>query len=66
MQSIIIALGSRPMYPYGSCFTLPEERLNDRALAIFLGLAAGVMAAVVLMDMMPSALLYDWKAVWEG
>lgn len=31
---------------------------SNRGLSAFLGLAAGVMTAVVLLDMMPSALLY--------
>lgn len=39
---------------------------SNRSLAVFLGLASGVMAAVVLMDMMPSALLSNYTAALWG
>ena len=42
-----------------------EAQLSKGSLAAFLGLAAGVMVAVVL-DMMPSALLSNYKAATWG
>ena len=58
-QVLIIALAAGLCTLMGAVLLFLKRDWNDRALAIFLGLAAGVMAAVVLMDMMPSALLYD-------
>ncbi len=43
-----------------------KKNWNDHSLAVFLGLAAGVMAAVVLIDMLPSALLYNSRAALGG
>ncbi len=43
-----------------------KKEWNDHSLAVFLGLAAGVMVAVVLLDMLPSALLYDSTAALGG
>jgi ZIP family zinc transporter len=65
-QVLIIALAAGLCTLMGAVLLFLKRDWNDRALAIFLGLAAGVMAAVVLMDMMPSALLYDWKAALGG
>ncbi len=50
----------------GAVFLFIKKNWNDHSLAVFLGLAAGVMAAVVLIDMLPSALLYDCKAAMSG
>lgn len=44
-----------------------RKHWSSRDLAFFLGLAGGVMVAVVLFDMMPSALLFSGRALaWLG
>lgn len=65
-ELLIIALAAGLCTLIGASLLFLKRDWNDRALAVFLGLAAGVMAAVVLLDMMPSALLYDWKAALGG
>lgn len=42
----------------GAILMFARRSWSDRNLALFLGLAAGVMTAVVLFDMLPSALSY--------
>lgn len=42
----------------GALLMFARRSWTDRNLALFLGLAAGVMTAVVLFDMLPSALAY--------
>lgn len=42
----------------GALLMFARRSWTDRNLALFLGLAAGVMSAVVLFDMLPSALAY--------
>lgn len=42
----------------GAVILFLKKRWSNRSLAFFLGLAAGVMLAVVIFDMLPSALLY--------
>lgn len=43
----------------GAGMLFAKRNWSNRGLSAFLGLAAGVMTAVVLLDMMPSALLYQ-------
>lgn len=49
----------------GAIMLFVKKHWDNRSLAVFLGLASGVMVAVVLFDMMPSALVFcGWhKAV---
>ncbi len=47
----------------GAIMVFLKRRWSNRSLAIFLGLASGVMVAVVLFDMLPSAFLFaDYRA----
>lgn len=50
----------------GAVFLFIKKQWTDRSLAVFLGLAAGVMVAVVFFDMLPSALLCDYKGALAG
>ncbi|HHW61977.1 MAG TPA: ZIP family metal transporter [Syntrophomonadaceae bacterium] len=47
----------------GAFFLFLRKNWSNRDLAFFLGLAAGVMVAVVLFDMMPSALLFTGQVL---
>lgn len=42
----------------GAIFLFIKRHWSEASLAVFLGLASGVMIAVVLFDMLPSALVY--------
>lgn len=42
----------------GAVLLFIKRKWSNRSLAVFLGLASGVMTAVVVFDMLPSALLY--------
>lgn len=42
----------------GAMLLFIKRKWSNRSLAVFLGLASGVMTAVVVFDMLPSALLY--------
>ena len=42
----------------GAVILFVKREFNNRSLAIFLGLASGVMIAVVVFDMMPSGYYY--------
>ncbi|HCF49419.1 MAG TPA: ZIP family metal transporter, partial [Syntrophomonas sp.] len=46
----------------GALVLFMKRNWSNRSLAVFLGLASGVMVAVVLLDMLPSALLSSPKA----
>lgn len=50
----------------GAIVLFMKRNWSNRSLAVFLGLASGVMVAVVLLDMMPSALLSNYKAAILG
>lgn len=50
----------------GAAVLFMKRDWSNRSLAVFLGLASGVMAAVVVMDMLPSALLSNYKAALCG
>jgi len=65
-QILIIGLVAGLCTLLGAAMLFLKRNWNNDALAVFLGLAAGVMIAVVLMDMLPSALLWDWKAAAGG
>lgn len=43
----------------GAVILFVKREFNNRSLAIFLGLASGVMIAVVVFDMMPSAIIFS-------
>ncbi|HEX3012427.1 MAG TPA: ZIP family metal transporter [Syntrophomonadaceae bacterium] len=43
----------------GAVFLFAKRNWSNASLAFYLGLASGVMVAVVVFDMMPSALLYS-------
>ncbi len=45
----------------GSIALFVKKKWSNSSLGLFLGLAAGVMVAVVLLDMLPSAFLVDIK-----
>ncbi|KUG03975.1 zinc transporter, zip family [hydrocarbon metagenome] len=65
-QVLIMGLAAGFCTVLGAGILFVKKDWNDRSLAVFLGLAAGVMAAVVLVDMLPSALLYDYRAALSG
>lgn len=50
----------------GALLLFVKRDWSHRSLAVFLGLASGVMVAVVVLDMMPSALLSSQKAAFLG
>ncbi len=50
----------------GALVLFMKRNWSNRSLAVFLGLASGVMVAVVLLDMLPSALLSSPKAALGG
>lgn len=65
-QVLIMGLAAGLCTVLGAGLLFVKKNWNDQSLAIFLGLAAGVMAAVVLIDMLPSALLFNWGAAVGG
>ncbi|MDD2620593.1 MAG: ZIP family metal transporter [Syntrophomonadaceae bacterium] len=50
----------------GAVLLFIKRQWSQESLGIFLGLASGVMAAVVFFDMLPSALLGDWQGCSAG
>lgn len=50
----------------GAVLLFIKRKWTLESLGLFLGLASGVMLAVVLFDMLPSALLGNWKGSVEG
>lgn len=51
----------------GAILLFVKRRWDNSSLAVFLGLASGVMIAVVLFDMLPSALLFSgWPSALGG
>lgn len=50
----------------GAVLLFMKKRWTNGSLAVFLGLAAGVMLSVVVLDMMPSALICDSQAALTG
>lgn len=50
----------------GALLLFIKKRWSLESLGLFLGLASGVMLAVVIFDMMPSALLGNWQGTLEG
>jgi ZIP family zinc transporter len=63
---VIIGLAAGLCTALGAVVLFIKRDWDNKSLAVFLGLAAGVMLAVVLFDMMPSALICDIKAAWGG
>ncbi|MDD3268912.1 MAG: ZIP family metal transporter [Syntrophomonadaceae bacterium] len=50
----------------GAVLLFLKKQWSLESLSLFLGLASGVMLAVVIFDMLPSALLSDWLGTGEG
>ncbi|MEN6350272.1 MAG: ZIP family metal transporter [Syntrophomonas sp.] len=50
----------------GAMMLFVKKRWSPRSLAFFLGLASGVMIAVICFDMLPSAFISNWKGTFEG
>lgn len=50
----------------GAILLFIKKDFTYKSLAVFLGLASGVMVAVVLFDMMPSALITNYKKALLG
>ncbi len=49
----------------GAAVLFMKRDWSNRSLSVFLGLASGVMVAVVVLDMLPSALLSNYRsALW--
>lgn len=57
--SLIMSILAGGCTAVGAAFLFAKRNWSDSSLAFYLGLASGVMAAVVIFDMMPSALLYS-------
>lgn len=57
-QAFIWSLIAGACTALGAVLLFLKKRWSNRSLAFFLGLASGVMVAVVSFDMLPSALLY--------
>jgi ZIP family zinc transporter len=65
LMGISIAAGACTALGAGLLFV--KRHWDNRSLAVFLGLASGVMVAVVLFDMLPSALLFSgWRMAVGG
>lgn len=63
MDLLIISLMAGMCTVVGAFMLFIKRNWSNRSLAVFLGLAAGVMMAVVCFDMLPSALLY-YKSIY--
>ncbi|HWP97528.1 MAG TPA: ZIP family metal transporter [Syntrophomonadaceae bacterium] len=64
---MIISLAAGLCTLAGALSMFMKRNWSDRSLSLFLGLAAGVMTAVILFDMLPSALAYSqWKSTLAG
>lgn len=50
----------------GAVLLFIRKNWSNKSLAFFLGLASGVMIAVICFDMLPSALISDWKGSVGG
>jgi len=67
IQVIGLGIAAGACTALGAALLFVKSRWDNRSLAIFLGLASGVMIAVVLFDMLPSALLFSgWKSALGG
>lgn len=58
-NSIVLSIMAGACTAIGAVILFMRKSWGNRSLAFFLGLAAGVMVAVVVFDMMPSALVYS-------
>ena len=64
---LIISLMAGLCTAIGAILLFIKRKWSNRSLAVFLGLASGVMIAVVLFDMLPSAFLfYKWSKGLTG
>ncbi|HNX29115.1 MAG TPA: ZIP family metal transporter [Syntrophomonadaceae bacterium] len=64
---ILVSLLAGLCTAVGAILLFIKSNWSNRSLAVFLGLASGVMTAVVLFDMLPSAFLYYRSLnVWAG
>lgn len=66
MNIMLISVSAGLCTTVGALLLSVKRNWSNRSLAVFLGLASGVMAAVVVLDMMPAALLTCQKAAWLG
>lgn len=57
-QLLLWSISAGACTALGAVLLFIKRRWSDASLAIFLGLASGVMIAVVIFDMLPSALAY--------
>ncbi|HHV15356.1 MAG TPA: ZIP family metal transporter [Gelria sp.] len=57
-QVLGISIAAGACTALGAILLFVKKRWDNSSLAIFLGLASGVMVAVVLFDMLPSALIF--------
>ncbi|HCF70793.1 MAG TPA: ZIP family metal transporter, partial [Syntrophomonas sp.] len=65
--SLIMSILAGACTAVGAVLLFSKRNWSDRSLAFYLGLASGVMVAVVVFDMMPSALLYSgWLQALVG
>lgn len=65
--SLVMSILAGACTAVGAVFLFSKRNWSDRSLAFYLGLASGVMVAVVVFDMMPSALLYSgWLQALVG
>ena len=66
-QVLGISIAAGACTALGAVLLFAKRRWDNSSLAVFLGLASGVMVAVVLFDMLPSALLFGgWLKALVG
>ncbi|MGR6835848.1 ZIP family metal transporter [Syntrophomonas erecta] len=64
---VIVSIAAGACTALGAVLLFIKKRWSNASLAVFLGMASGVMVAVVIFDMLPSALVYGGiKPVLEG
>lgn len=65
-ESLVMSIMAGACTPIGALFLFAQKKWSDDSLAFYLGLASGVMVAVVVFDMMPSALFSGWLQALVG
>lgn len=60
---LLVSLAAGICTSIGAVLLFIKRDWSNRSLAIFLGLAAGVMTAVVIFDMLPSALIFPGREI---
>ncbi|MDD3890297.1 MAG: ZIP family metal transporter, partial [Syntrophomonadaceae bacterium] len=63
---LLLGLGAGICTAVGAALLFVKRNWSDRSLAGFLGLASGVMIAVVIFDMLPSALISGAGSAFAG